>query len=100
MPRRRIGQEVFRFGGESGGRASSLNELARLIDWRELDGLLVDIYAAPRGEAELGGHEQAGPLRPGPSRSAKPRADEQRPGVDVVSRGNGEAGLATQAHCA
>ena len=51
MPRRRIGQEVFRFGGESGGRASSLNELARLIDWRELDGLLVDIYAAPRGEA-------------------------------------------------
>ena len=51
MPRRRIGQEVFRFGGESGGRASSLDELARLIDWRELDGLLVDIYAAPRGEA-------------------------------------------------
>lgn len=51
MARRRIGQEVFRFGGETGGGALALDELARLIDWPEIDGLLVDIYAAPRGEA-------------------------------------------------
>jgi hypothetical protein len=51
MARRRIGQEVFRFGGETGGGASALDELARLIDWPEIDGPLVDICAVSRGEA-------------------------------------------------
>jgi hypothetical protein len=50
MPRRRIGQETFRFTSNNVSR-SSLDELARLIDWTEIDRCLVGIYASAKGEA-------------------------------------------------
>lgn len=49
MPRRRIGQETFGFGDVE--RLSSLDAIARLIDWAPLDVALRDVYAADRGEA-------------------------------------------------
>src|ERR1700730_150592 len=50
MPRRRIGQETFEFTSNNVGR-SSLDELARLIDWTEIDRCLAGIYASAKGEA-------------------------------------------------
>jgi transposase, IS5 family len=50
MPRRRIGQETFRFTSNNVNR-SSLDQLARLIDWTEIDRCLVGIYASAEGEA-------------------------------------------------
>ena len=49
MARRRIGQEEFRFGGTL-RRANSLDEIAGLVDWAEIDGHLKPIYASERGE--------------------------------------------------
>ena len=48
MARRRIGQETFRFTSNNVGR-SSLDEVARLIDWTEIDHCLVGIYASTKG---------------------------------------------------
>jgi len=48
MPRRRIGQETM---FEAPARRSSLDEIAGLIDWAEIDARLAIIHSAPRGEA-------------------------------------------------
>jgi IS5 family transposase len=51
MARRRIGQESLRFSPKDGsGRASSLDELAGLIDWLPIEAALKDIYNSARGE--------------------------------------------------
>lgn len=49
MARRRIGQESFGFGERA--QRSGLDELDRVIDWDEIDGLLGDVYASAKGEA-------------------------------------------------
>ena len=49
MSRRRIGQESFGFG-DAGRRHSSLDDLAKLIDWASVDHWLVDISSAAKGE--------------------------------------------------
>jgi transposase, IS5 family len=49
MPRRRIGQETFGF--EARDRATALDELHGLIDWRPLEAALEVIPVAERGEA-------------------------------------------------
>ena len=49
MSRRRIGQESFGFG-DAGRRHSSLDDLAKLIDWASVDHRLVDISCAAKGE--------------------------------------------------
>src|ERR1700736_2170325 len=49
MARRRIGQEVFRFGGKA-ERQTNLDALAALIDWTQADRLLAGLYPAPKGE--------------------------------------------------
>ena len=49
MARRRIGQEVFGFAGWE-GRNAGLDELARVIDWAAIGGLLGGVYAAAKGE--------------------------------------------------
>ena len=49
MARRRIGQEELRIGGTL-RRTSSLDEIAGLVDWAEIDGHLKPIYASERGE--------------------------------------------------
>src|SRR3954452_17732080 len=51
MSRRRIGQERLALDGSSGRSGSSLDEMATLIDWPEIDRQLDEIYRAPRGEA-------------------------------------------------
>jgi IS5 family transposase len=51
MARRRIGQEAFGFAqGERRGSAG-LDELAAVVDWTRIEGLLAGIYAAAKGEA-------------------------------------------------
>lgn len=51
MARRCIGQEQLAIAGEIPLRGgTSLDEIAALIDWAELDGLLMDISAPARGE--------------------------------------------------
>lgn len=50
MARRRIGQEQLCLDGRSARRQSSLDEVAGLLDWSALDGLLVGISAAAKGE--------------------------------------------------
>ena len=50
MARRRIGQEQLTIGGEPRRGDTSLDEVAALVDWSEIDGLLADISAAPKGE--------------------------------------------------
>ena len=50
MARRRIGQERLGLDGPSSRRGSSLDEVAGLVDWSELDGLLAGISAAAKGE--------------------------------------------------
>ena len=49
MSRRRIGQETFGFG-DSRGRQSSLDELAKLIDWTRVEAQFVDISSSAKGE--------------------------------------------------
>lgn len=49
MAHRSIGQELFGFAGESRS-ASSLHELAQLIDWRPVAALLEPLYPAAKGE--------------------------------------------------
>ena len=50
MARRRIGQERLAVGGAGPRGGTSLDEVAALVDWAELDGLLAGISAAPKGE--------------------------------------------------
>ena len=50
MARRRIGQERLAVGNGEVGKGSSLDEVAALIDWAELDALLAGISAAAKGE--------------------------------------------------
>jgi IS5 family transposase len=49
MSRRRIGQESFGFGGAE-RRHSSLDDLAKLIDWARVDRQLAEISCAAKGE--------------------------------------------------
>lgn len=51
MARRRIGQEQLVVGDLAARGGTSLDEVAMLVDWAELDGLLAGISAAPKGEA-------------------------------------------------
>jgi IS5 family transposase len=50
MARRRIGQERLGRDADRGRRSGSLEEIADLIDWAEIDLHLAPIYAAPKGE--------------------------------------------------
>ncbi len=50
MARRRIGQERLAVGGLEPRGGTSLDEVAALVDWAELDRLLADISASPTGE--------------------------------------------------
>src|SRR6185437_11382044 len=50
MARRRIGQERLGFADTQGRQKSSLDEVATLVDWTEVDRLLAGISAAPKGE--------------------------------------------------
>lgn len=50
MARRQIGQEQLAVGDCSPRGGTSLDEVAALVDWAEVDELLVDISAAPKGE--------------------------------------------------
>jgi transposase, IS5 family len=49
MAHRRIGQEQLKIGGDK-TRSSSLDEIAGLVDWMEIDRHLAGIYAATEGE--------------------------------------------------
>lgn len=51
MARRRIGQDQLSLGGPSPEGGTALDVIAAMIDWVELDGLLVGISAAAKGEA-------------------------------------------------
>ena len=50
MARRRIGQEQLKLGVEQSRRSGSLDAIAALIDWSEIDRVLAPVYAAARGE--------------------------------------------------
>jgi transposase, IS5 family len=50
MSRRRIGQERLAVGGAQARGGTSLDEMAALVDWAELDRLLAGISASPKGE--------------------------------------------------
>ena len=50
MARRRIGQEQLAVGGLEPRGGTSLDEVAALVDWAELDRLLAGISASPKGE--------------------------------------------------
>ena len=50
MARRRIGQERLGREADRGRRSGSLEEIAGLIDWAEIDRHLVPIYASAKGE--------------------------------------------------
>ena len=50
MARRRIGQERLRFDPSQSRRSGSLDDIAGLIDWAEIDQHLVCIYASATGE--------------------------------------------------
>jgi transposase, IS5 family len=49
MAQRRIGQEVFRFGGKA-ARQTSLDELGALINWPVAEQVLARLYPATKGE--------------------------------------------------
>src|SRR3954470_20227825 len=51
MARRRIGQDQLSLGGPSPKGGTSLEVIASMIDWVELDALLAGISAAAKGEA-------------------------------------------------
>src|ERR671912_2819405 len=50
MSRRRVGQERLRFDPPQSRRSGSLDEIAGLIDWTEIDRHLTSIYASAIGE--------------------------------------------------
>ena len=50
MARRRIGQEQLRLGNDQSRRSGSLDEIAGLIDWAEINRLLAPIHASAKGE--------------------------------------------------
>src|SRR3712207_6654886 len=50
MARRQIGQERLAIGSEEPRGGTSLDEVAALVDWVELDRLLAGISASPKGE--------------------------------------------------
>ena len=50
MARRRIGQEDLRLSEGPARRVSSLDEVAALLDWSEIERALIDISAAAKGE--------------------------------------------------
>lgn len=50
MPRRQIGQERFGLGSASAHKHSSLDDMAALVDWAEVERLLSGISAAAKGE--------------------------------------------------
>jgi len=50
MARWQIGQERLGIGGLKPRGGTSLNEVAALADWAEIEGLLAGIFAAARGE--------------------------------------------------
>jgi transposase, IS5 family len=50
MARRQIGQERLRFDSHERSRSGSLDEIAALIDWAEIDRHLASIYASATGE--------------------------------------------------
>jgi IS5 family transposase len=50
MARRPIGQEQLAIGGPEPRGGTSLDEVAALVDWAELDGLLAGISASAKGE--------------------------------------------------
>ena len=50
MARRRIGQERLAISGAEARGGKSLDQVASLIDWVELDGLLASISASTKGE--------------------------------------------------
>jgi transposase, IS5 family len=50
MARRQIGQESLAIGGQEPRGGTSLDEIATLVDWAELDRLLAGISASPKGE--------------------------------------------------
>lgn len=50
MARRRIGQEQLRLSTDQSRRSGTLDEIAGLIDWAEIDGRLARIYASAKGE--------------------------------------------------
>ena len=50
MARRRIGQEQLAFSDAARQRGTSLDEVAALVDWAEVDRLLAGLSASPKGE--------------------------------------------------
>jgi hypothetical protein len=48
MARRQIGQEQLNLVDDRRHQAGSLNEIAALIDWAEINRVLAPIYAAPK----------------------------------------------------
>jgi IS5 family transposase len=50
MARRRIGQEQLRLETDRHRRSGSLDEIAALVDWAEIDQVLAPVYAVSRGE--------------------------------------------------
>src|SRR3712207_5641952 len=50
MARRRIGQERLKLDEHQSRRSGSLDEIAALIDWTEIDRHLAQIYASAKGE--------------------------------------------------
>jgi transposase, IS5 family len=50
MARRQIRQEVLALGGRASGSAHSLDRIASLLDWVEIDRSLSPVYAAAKGE--------------------------------------------------
>jgi transposase, IS5 family len=50
MARRRIGQEHLKLGPDQSRRSGSLDAIAALIDWGDIDQVLAPVYAASRGE--------------------------------------------------
>lgn len=51
MPRRQIGQERIAFSIRQASKRSSLDEISALLNWAEVDRLLLGISAATKGEA-------------------------------------------------
>ncbi len=51
MARRRIGQDQLGLSGAQPRGGTSLDEIAGLIDWLELDRVLAGISASAKGEA-------------------------------------------------
>src|SRR5829696_976544 len=50
MARHRIGQEQLKLEADQRCRCESLDSIAGLINWAEIDRVLAPIYAAPTGE--------------------------------------------------